>query len=237
MPQSISYYEAPLVNDSSRYFTITDSNNTKPISSNSVDFSTPRIPFERVLSRLDSMQKIGIPIDTAYIALDGMLGNRLGPEPLPSGGPSCYFARVTCIFTLRRPDARALQLARPGNGWRFCLWDTDYRRFVFPTTTSVSDENATFVSGTPTLQSNPNPFTDETTITYTLSSEASAKVEVFSALGLRMAVFHIERHVAGIYTIPLQATQWASGTYLIRLTLSDALGSIRTITHKISLLH
>lgn len=237
MPQSISYYEAPLANDSTRYFTISDSNNTKSTSRNIIDFSTPRIPFERILSRLDSMKKIGIPIDTAYIALDGMLGYRYGPEPFPSPDPSCYFARVTCVFTLRHPDARVKQFARPGNGWRYCLWDTDYRRFIFPTATSVRDENTTFASDTPTLQSNPNPFTDETTITFTLPSEASTKVEVFSTLGLRMAVFPMERHVAGTYTIPLQATQWASGTYLVRLTMFDAIGSIRTITHKISLLH
>jgi hypothetical protein len=182
------------------------------------------------------MKSLGIPIDTVYTALEGMLGFLGAIQPFPSG-VYCYFARVTCVFTLRRPDARVTQFARAGNGWRSFSWDTDYRRFVFPTTTSVSDENTGFISGTPTLQSNPNPFTDETTITYTLPSEASAKVEVFSTLGQRMAVFHIERHVAGTYTIPLQATQWASGTYLVRLTIVDSKNGIRTITHKISLLH
>lgn len=235
-PQHISYYEAPLVNDSSRYFTISDSNNINSPGYNPQNYITPRIIYEKVLSRLDSMKSLGIPIDTAYTALEGMLGFLGAIQPFPSG-VYCYFARVTCVFTLRRPDTRVMQFARPGNGWRSFSWDTDYRRFIFPTTTSVHDENTGFVSGTPTLQSNPNPFTDETTITYTLPSEASAKVEVFSTLGLRMAVFPMERHVAGTYTIPLQATQWASGTYLVRLTMFDAVGSIRTITHKISLLH
>lgn len=235
-PQHISYYNAPLVNDSSRYFTISDSNNINSSAYIPQNYISPRIMYEKVLARLDSMKSLGIPIDTAYTALEGMLGVYGTIQPLPTG-TECYFARVICVFTLRRPDTRVTQFARPGNGWRSFSWDTDYRRFIFPTTTSVRDENTAFVSGTPTLQSNPNPFTDETTITYTLPSEASTKVEVFSTLGQRMAVFSMERHVAGTYTIPLQATQWASGTYLIRLTLSDALGGIRTITHKISLLH
>ena len=236
--QSISYYETPWIGDTSRYFTISDSNGTGQ-GINLKDFASIKNVYERVLSRLDSAKKVGIPIDTAYIALEGTLGayGRAYTGEIIAGGTECYFARVTCVFTLRRPDTRVKQFARPGNGWRSFSWDTDYRRFVFPTTTSVRDENTDFVSGTPTLQSNPNPFTDETTITYTLPSEANTKVEVFSTLGLRMAVFHTERHVAGTYTIPLQATQWASGTYLVRLTMFDAVGSIRTITHKISLLH
>lgn len=239
LPQSISYYESPWTTENTRYFTIKDSNNTDVTSTLIKDYSAPKILYDKMLSRIDSMRRIGIPIDTAYIALEGMLGSygRYVIIDFPSVGPRCYFARVTCVFTLRHPDARVKQFARPGNGWRSFSWDTDYRRFVFPTATSVRDENTTFASGTPTLQSNPNPFTDETTITYTLPSEASTKVEVFSTLGLRMAVFPMERHVAGTYTIPLQATQWASGTYLVRLTMFDAIGSIRTITHKISLLH
>ena len=64
----------------------------------------------------------------------------------------------------------------------------------------------------------PNPFNSETTLSYTLPTASSIRLEVFALSGQRVAVLYEGWKAAGHYTISMDASEWASGVYLFRLT-------------------
>jgi hypothetical protein len=243
-PQTISYYETPWFAGTTRFFTMIDSNGRSDGRNTGIrDFpigdslyNTTANMYKTMLTRLDSMRAIGIPLDTVFIAKEGNLGYTGATfeffPPFP-----CYRTRITCVFTLRRPDARVARFARAGNEWRAFSWDTDYYRLLFPLTTSVQEEQTRSLSHIPTLDCSPNPASDEAILTFSLPFSAQTSIEVFSVFGQRMAAFPLERRLPGVHTLPLQTRSWASGTYLVRLRLYDTQGGSQTLTHKLSLLH
>ncbi len=74
----------------------------------------------------------------------------------------------------------------------------------------------------------PNPFRDRTTATYDLPSAAHVTVEVYNALGQRVAVLADERKAAGRYTAPFDARALAAGTYFLRMR-ADAFEATRSM--------
>lgn len=63
----------------------------------------------------------------------------------------------------------------------------------------------------------PNPFNAETVIPFTLPRDKVVRLEIFSALGHRVAVLVNERLPAGRHTISWRAADLASGVYFSRL--------------------
>ena len=79
--------------------------------------------------------------------------------------------------------------------------------------------DASITSPIATLAPNyPNPFNSETTLSYTLPTASSIRLEVFALSGQRVAVLYEGWKAAGRYTISMDASEWASGVYLFRLT-------------------
>lgn len=66
-------------------------------------------------------------------------------------------------------------------------------------------------------QNYPNPFKDETTITYSLPEAADVTLEVYDVLGRRVATVVDEQQKAGWYRIPFEPTSLPSGMYFYRL--------------------
>ncbi|MEM1127033.1 MAG: T9SS type A sorting domain-containing protein [Bacteroidota bacterium] len=103
----------------------------------------------------------------------------------------------------------------------------------------VALETASTVPPALTLAPNyPNPFNPSTTVVYAVPDALAGerlRVEVFNALGQRVAVLADRVHEAGRYEITwsavAQGSEWASGVYYSRLT-----GGGRTLTRPMLLL-
>lgn len=70
-------------------------------------------------------------------------------------------------------------------------------------------------------QNYPNPFNPSTTITYSLKSATSVKLQVFNVLGKEVATLVDEVQPSGNQTISWNATSVPSGIYMYRLTAGD----------------
>lgn len=66
-------------------------------------------------------------------------------------------------------------------------------------------------------QNYPNPFNPVTTIEYYLPKEALVKLEVFDALGRRVAILDEGNKPSGFYKVNFDASRFASGLYIYRL--------------------
>lgn len=65
----------------------------------------------------------------------------------------------------------------------------------------------------------PNPFTDEATFTYTLDRPGAVRLELFDALGRRVAlVVDNEYRAAGSYRVRVNGNAFAPGLYIVRLS-------------------
>jgi hypothetical protein len=67
------------------------------------------------------------------------------------------------------------------------------------------------------LQNYPNPFNPTTTIRYTLAQPSDVRVDIYNALGARVATLIQESQAAGEYAVPFDATNLSSGVYFYRL--------------------
>jgi len=66
-------------------------------------------------------------------------------------------------------------------------------------------------------QNYPNPFNPSTTISYALPNPEFVSLKVYGILGQEMATLVNEQKAAGRYTVTLDASGFASGTYVYRL--------------------
>ena len=86
----------------------------------------------------------------------------------------------------------------------------------------INVEAYTSASATTALNpSYPNPFNSETVLSYTLPTASDIRLEVFTLNGQRVAVLHEGLQAAGYHTIAMDASDWASGVYLYRLTTPE----------------
>jgi hypothetical protein len=70
-----------------------------------------------------------------------------------------------------------------------------------------------------TLEQNyPNPFNPSTSIRYTLPIESKVKLEVFDLLGRSVDVLVDDLKPAGFYEVSFDASKFASGVYIYRIT-------------------
>jgi hypothetical protein len=78
-------------------------------------------------------------------------------------------------------------------------------------------------------QNYPNPFNPSTVISYQLTVSSEVTLEVFDALGRKVASLENGIRAAGIHQVNFDATHLSSGTYLVRLQVGD-LVQTRTMT-------
>lgn len=71
------------------------------------------------------------------------------------------------------------------------------------------------------FQNYPNPFNPTTTVRFALPEPSEVQLEVYSILGQRIAVLSTGLKPAGYHSVQLDASRWASGTYIYRLRAGD----------------
>ena len=70
-------------------------------------------------------------------------------------------------------------------------------------------------------QNYPNPFNPRTTISYDIPTASYVNLRIFDVLGREIATLVDGEQQAGIYSVPFDGVQVASGVYYYRLTVSD----------------
>lgn len=104
---------------------------------------------------------------------------------------------------------------------------------LFQVSTSVPDGDGTPWMDLPTqvrlLPTVPNPFNPSTTVRFHIPNGMTARVEVFDALGRRVALLADAPFAAGEHRLGFDARGLASGVYLLRITTPTGTDS-RTIT-------
>ncbi|MFA6598033.1 MAG: T9SS type A sorting domain-containing protein [Ignavibacteriaceae bacterium] len=80
-------------------------------------------------------------------------------------------------------------------------------------------------------QNYPNPFNPSTTIKYAIPTDSKVKLEIYSMLGELVTTLVNELQTTGNYSVAFDASRFASGTYIYRLTANNTV-----ITKKMLLL-
>ncbi len=96
--------------------------------------------------------------------------------------------------------------------------------------TSINEANEQLPSVFGLDQNYPNPFNPVTTISYQLPADSDVRLEVFNALGQRVAGVVNSRREAGTHTVNFNAAHLSSGVYLYRLTADGVTINTRTMT-------
>jgi hypothetical protein len=86
-----------------------------------------------------------------------------------------------------------------------------------------------------TVKSHPNPFTDFTTIRYSLPADAHVSLEIFNSLGQKLAHPVNAKVSAGQHAVRFDAAKYGSGVYMYRLQTTDANGKPVTLNGKMVL--
>ena len=89
------------------------------------------------------------------------------------------------------------------------------------TSTGTPGEHSSVPSSCQLSQNYPNPFNVSTKISYSLRAPGFTRLEIFNALGQRVAALADRQQSAGQKEILWDATDMTSGIYFYRLTAGD----------------
>jgi hypothetical protein len=96
----------------------------------------------------------------------------------------------------------------------------------------TQNEETSLTSGFHLDQNYPNPFNPETTIRYSISQSSYVKIEVYNTKGQRVATLQDSNQQIGSHQIQWNATGFASGIYILRLTTNEGVQSKKMLLIK-----
>ncbi|MEO0559984.1 MAG: alpha-amylase family glycosyl hydrolase [Bacteroidota bacterium] len=73
----------------------------------------------------------------------------------------------------------------------------------------------------------PNPSVASSTVRYELATPGSVRLEVFDALGRRVATLTDARQPVGVHELMVDTSSWPSGVYVVRMTTEDGMQTVR----------
>lgn len=154
---------------------------------------------------------LGFSVGSDYVLQEGQGDKQYDPERI---------SKFTISFESERGYSSLMQVERDRDSGDFIPLDFDNPFMVeaFPTQTSL-------------LQNYPNPFKPNTNISYTLEEDDEVKLEIYNALGSRVATLIDGRQQAGRYNILFDGSTLNSGIYMYRLETPS-----QTFTRRMSLL-
>jgi len=94
-------------------------------------------------------------------------------------------------------------------------------------TTSVFDDNSPVPNRSALISSYPNPFNASAKISYELSVESDATIEIFDLLGRKVETLSIGMQPAGQHDIVWDASDFVTGVYFARFKAQNANQTIR----------
>jgi PKD repeat protein len=98
---------------------------------------------------------------------------------------------------------------------------------VVNTTTGISES----IVNT-SLENYPNPFNGSTTISYSVSKDATVELNVFDLLGNKIAVIESNRRSAGTYTATWNAGNVSEGMYLLQMKVNEKVSTRKMVVNK-----
>ena len=113
-------------------------------------------------------------------------------------------------------DNRALRAATHGNGM--------YERAL---PTRVSAEAGPGASGFGLAFAGPNPVVSRSALTLSLAEPARVRVAAYDALGREVAVLLSAARAAGEHRVPVDASRWAAGSYVVVAERDGARATLR----------
>lgn len=82
----------------------------------------------------------------------------------------------------------------------------------------------------------PNPFNPVTTIGFTLPDKGEIVLDIFNMLGQKVERLVNSKKDAGYFSVEWNASNFASGIYIYRLSFTDSKGNQKVIQNKLTLL-
>jgi len=95
--------------------------------------------------------------------------------------------------------------------------DTEAKNNYITVRQPVGIEDAIFIQSL-NLNNQPNPFTEETTIAFTLDKPNNIQLEIFDVTGKSLEVLFTDRLTTGTHKVIFDANEYAKGVYLYRLS-------------------
>lgn len=85
------------------------------------------------------------------------------------------------------------------------------------------------IAETFSLQNYPNPFSDRTTISYTVETYTTVELTVFNVLGSKIDVLEKKTKMPGTYSLEWNAQQVPEGIYILQLKIDNQVITKRVI--------
>ena len=102
--------------------------------------------------------------------------------------------------------------------WRAHL--DDALEFFFPVVVGTEDFK-TELGIVQLFQNYPNPFTDQTTITYRLPENSKIELSVYNLFGKKLRILMDKRQSAGEHSIQFESGDFSSGIYFIKIRVGN----------------
>jgi len=101
-----------------------------------------------------------------------------------------------------------------------------------PSIQAILIEGATVPTSFDLMQNYPNPFNPSTTIRYALAEPVKVKLVVYNAIGQKVKELVNAEQEVGYYSVDFNASNLASGMYLIRLETPKYTKTIKALLIK-----
>jgi hypothetical protein len=133
-----------------------------------------------------------------------------------AGGNKIFFASYWTLFVNTTPSYNWLGYEKESSVYQTLSW------FGIPVTpVSVERENNAIPEKYSLSQNYPNPFNPSTTIKFSVPEQSNVVLKIYDVLGSEVANLVNETLDAGNYTVNFDASQFASGMYIYKITAGN----------------